>query len=136
MIVVDTNVWSETLRPTPDSRVLSWLREHSARLHLTVVTVQELRYGAQILPAGRRREALAVQIERMLEQLRPRILVYDEPAARAHADVRALARTAGRSLSAEDDQLLGIASANRARIATRNVRDFIDLGVEVVNPWE
>ncbi|WP_022889015.1 type II toxin-antitoxin system VapC family toxin [Agromyces italicus] len=135
MIIVDTNVWSEALRPAPDERVLAWLRENSAGLHLTVVSVHELRYGVRLLPAGRRRDELDDQIEQLLVPMRTRLLEYDEAAARAHAEVRAEARRLGRTLSSEDGQVLGIALAHDAPIATRNVRDFAGLGAKVVDPW-
>jgi len=135
VIVVDTNVWSETLRPEPEPAVLSWLAAHAVDAHMPVTTVHELRYGIELLPDGRRRSALETRIEQMLTDLRPRILTYGADAARAHARLRAEARRAGHDLAAEDGQIAAIAMIVGASVATRNTSDFADLGVDVVNPW-
>lgn len=135
MIVVDTNIWSETLRPKPDPRVLDWLRTHSPSLYMPVVTVHELRYGIERLDAGRRRADLAEGINAMIGNLRQRVLDYSTPEAEAHATLRAQANRAGKSLSAEDGQILAIALVRGATIATRNTSDFEGYGVPLVNPW-
>jgi len=136
MIVVDTNVWSETIRAQPASAVLEWVAAHAAKIHMPVVARHELRVGALLLPAGRRREELSNSIDQMLAAMSARLLTYDAAAADAHAEIRARAHAVGRALSAEDGQILGIAIAHAAAVATRNVRDFADYGVPVVDPWE
>ena len=135
MIVVDTNVWSETLRPEPASLVLSWLAAHALDIYIPVTAVYELRYGIQLLPTGRRRSALAAAVEQMLAGLRTRVLAYDFDAAQVHAELRATTRKAGRVLSAEDGQIAAIAQVAEASIATRNISDFTGLGVKLINPW-
>ncbi len=135
MIVVDTNVWSETLRPDPHPAVLSWLTARAADVHMAVTTVHELKFGIELLPTGRRRAALETRIEQVLTDLRPRVLAYDDRAARVHALLRAQARRAGRQLSAEDGQIAAITQVADAALATRNTPDFADLGIRLVDPW-
>lgn len=135
MIVVDTNVWSETLREVPDPAVVSWMRTQHRELWMPVVARHELRVGVLQLPDGHRRHALTTALDRMLDGMNARILTYDIAAAEAHADIRVRARAAGRALSAEDGQILGIAASHGASIATRNVRDFAQHGVPVIDPW-
>lgn len=135
MIVVDTNVWSETLRPQPDARVLAWLRDESTAAYMPVTTVHELRFGVARLDPGRRRDELASGIERMIVGMRDRILPYGAVEAAAHAEFRAEAGRAGRHLTAEDGQILAIAQVHGAAIATRNTADFEGFGVPLVDPW-
>lgn len=136
MIVVDTNVWSETLRPEPDPRVLAWMRANAAELHLPALVVHELRYGLAILPDGRRRADLTQRIEAMLTRLAARVLPYDADVAAAHAHLRAAARASGREPSAQDGQIAAHAAHASAPLATRNVGDFEHLGIDVLNPWD
>ncbi len=135
MILVDTNIWSETLHPGPSATVLTWMQSHHRDLYMPVVAVHELRAGMLLLPEGRRRDDLPERIDRMLGRLAPRVVDYDARAAEAHARIRAAAQTEGRALSAEDGQVLGIAIAHGAAIATRNVRDFAGHSVDIVDPW-
>ena len=135
MIVVDTNVWSETVRPDPDPRVLAWMRTNAAELRMPALVVHELRYGLAILPDGRRRADLAERIEAMLARLASRVLPYDAEVAAAHAHLRATARASGREPSAQDGQIAAHAAHASAPLATRNVRDFAGLGIELVDPW-
>ena len=134
MIVVDTNVWSETLRERPDPAVIDWLRAHHGDLRMPVTARHELLVGILLLPTGRRRDDLSVAIERMLKSMLARTLPYDAAAADAYARIRAQAQRAGRALSSEDGQILGIALAQDAAVATRNHRDFADLGVPLIDP--
>ncbi|MGK0741267.1 type II toxin-antitoxin system VapC family toxin [Leucobacter sp. Z1108] len=135
MILVDTNVWSETLRQEPDTRVLEWLRAERHDLVLCVITVHELKFGVDRLPTGRRKEALSARIDALFEGMAQRVLAYDQHAARFHAEIRGRAERAGRGLSFADGQILGIAQAQGARIATRNTGDFEGHGTELINPW-
>lgn len=135
MIVVDTNVWSETLRRSPEPRVIHWVREHSRSIYMPVVTVHELKYGVKRLPQGQRRDELARAIAAMLSNMGSRILGYGASKAEAHAVLRATAERAGRTLSAEDGQILGIAAAHGASVATRNTADFRALGIDLIDPW-
>lgn len=135
MIIVDTCVWSETMRPEPSPRVLTWLRDHSAAAALTSVTVGELLAGVAVMPEGKRRDHIAGMVEALIEQGRSRTLAYDEPAARAFASITSRPRAEGRPVATADAMIAAIALANGCSLATRNVRDFDGIGVEVVDPW-
>ena len=96
----------------------------------------ELRYGAAILPEGRRREALFTNIEKMLRSaFRDRVLSFDREAARIYGEIAAMRRFAGRHVEAVDCQIAAIASDRGMMVATRNVGDFAEMGVELINPW-
>ena len=136
-VLLDTNVVSELLRPSPNPAVESWVAERpAAELHFTAVGEAELRYGVAILPAGRRRDALARAIEAILrEDFYGRILPFDSDAAREYAEIASARRAAGRTMAPADCQIAAIARSRDMAVATRNVRDFEDIEVEVVDPW-
>ncbi len=137
MIVLDTNVVSELLRPSPDRAVEAWVADRpAADLYFSAVGEAELRYGVALLPAGRRRDALASAIEAILrEDFDQRILPFDSAAARAYAAIAAARRAAGRTASPADCQIAAIARSRRMAVATRNVRDFDDMGIDLLDPW-
>ena len=137
MIVLDTNVLSEMLRPEPDALVARWLGEQDGGgIWFTTVGEAELLYGLALLPPGRRRDALADAIEAILENdFRGRILAFDRPAALAHATIAAARRAAGRPIAHADCQIAAIARVHGATIATRTGRDFAGCGVDVIDPW-
>lgn len=137
MIVLDTNVLSELLRPIPAPRVEAWLAAHDgASVYFTSLGEAELRCGVAILPAGRRRTAIGAAIDDILdEDFRDRILPFDREAARAYAAIAAGRRAAGRPISQFDCQIAAIARAHGASVATRNTGDYDGCGVEVIDPW-
>ena len=137
-VLLDTNVVSELIRRSPNPAVEKWATGHSLEdLFFSAVGEAELRYGAAILPVGRRRETLVSDIERMLsDAFEDRVLPFDSEAARAYADIAATRRSAGRPLAPTDCQIAAIACSRNMAVATRNVRDFEDIGVEVIDPWE
>lgn len=136
-LLLDTNVVSELMRRSPSKAVLKWATDHSEdRVYFSSIGEAELRYGAAILPIGRRRATLMADIERMLSNTFPsRILPFDSDAARAYANLVAKRRKVGRSISQIACQIAAIAHARDLTVATRNVRDFEGLDVEIVNPW-
>ena len=136
-VLLDTNVVSELIRKAPEPAVEAWAAGQALEdLFFSAVGEAELRYGAAILPAGRRRETLVSDIERMLrDAFEERVLPFDSDAARAYADIAAARRSAGRTVSPADCQIAAIARARNMAVATRNVRDFEDIGVEIVDPW-
>lgn len=138
MIIVDTNVVAEMMKPSPDLSVVSWLNDQeSAALFLTTVTLGEIGYGLEILPRGRRRLHLEQGFERVIaEAFAGRILAFDEEAARHYGAVMGRRRALGRPLSIQDGQIASIARARGFAVATRNVRDFVECGVEIINPFE
>lgn len=137
MILLDTNVLSELMRPAPDPAVERWLAaQPDASLFISAITEAELRYGAALLPSGKRRSALTAEIDGMLEEdFDGRILPFDRLAAQAFAAIAADRRQAGRPISQADAQIAAIARSRGASLATRNVPDFDGCGVEVINPW-
>ncbi len=137
MIVLDTNIVSELLRPAPGPQVEAWLAaQDGAIIYFTAVGEAELRHGVAILPAGRRRRTLAEVIEGMLEEdFHDRILPFDRAAARAYATIAAERRVAGRPISQFDCQIAAIARSRDAAVATRNRVDFEGCGVELIDPW-
>lgn len=136
MILVGTNVLSESTRPTPEARVITWLEDNEPTLAISTVALAELRYGIARLPAGRRRSSLLRFWQTTCEQFRGRICSFDHRAAETYGDVAAGAERAGRRLHTQVGQIAAIALVHRMRVATRNVRDFEAAGVGMVNPWE
>ncbi|WP_188113443.1 type II toxin-antitoxin system VapC family toxin [Nocardioides humilatus] len=137
MILVDTNVWSETTKRSPDPAVLAWLVAHRDQLALCSITVGELLNGVELMTAGRRRDELTASVERLISNGRGRTYPYDEPAARAYAGIVTRRRSAGRPFAKPEDAMIAaIAIANECSVATRNVGDFAEMGVELINPWE
>ena len=136
-VLLDTNVVSELIRKAPDPAVEAWAADHALEdLFFSVVGAAELRYGAAILSAGRRRESLVLDIERMLsDAFGDRVLPFDSGAARAYADIAAMRRSAGRTVPPADCQIAAIARSRGMAVATRNVSDFDDIDIEIVNPW-
>jgi predicted nucleic acid-binding protein len=137
MILLDTNILSELMRPAPEKRVEQWLAEQpDASVFISAITEAELRYGVALLPSGKRRSALAAVIEDMLgEDFTGRILPFDSAAAVAFAEIAAARRQAGRPIAQADAQIAAIARSRGAALATRNVPDFEGCGIDVVNPW-
>lgn len=137
MILLDTNVLSELMRPAPDAAVERWLTaQPDTSMFISAITEAELRYGAALLPSGKRRSMLTAEIEGMLdEDFGGRILPFDRLAAQAFAAIAADRRAAGRPISQADAQIAAITRSRGASLATRNVPDFDGCGIEVINPW-
>ena len=138
MFILDTNVVSELMRPAPDPMIASWVAEHStSSLFLTAVTEAELRFGLAVMPPGKRRDGLATGLERMLKTgFANRVLPFDSGAARAYAGIAAARRRGGRPIAQADCQIAAIAWARGMAVATRNIRDFEDMGIDIFNPWD
>ena len=136
-LLLDTNVVSELLRPSPNPAVEIWIAERSAvELYFSTVGEAELRYGVAMLPTGQHKDALAAAIEGILrEDFRDRILPFDSAAARAYANIAAAHRAADRAFAPADCQIAAIARSRGMTVATRNVWAFGDIGIEVVDPW-
>jgi predicted nucleic acid-binding protein len=137
MIVLDTNVVSELMRPIPHRGVARWVAARPASsLFTTTITQAEIFYGVRMLPRGRRRDALETSVRAMFdEDLGGRILSFGPDAALLYAEVAAERCRVGRPISHFDAQIVAIARAVGATLATRNVRDFEGCGVRVVDPW-
>ncbi len=136
-VLLDTNVVSELIRKAPDPAVEAWVAGHPLeKLFFSAVGEAELRYGAAILPAGRRRESLVSEIKAMLrDAFEERVLPFDSEAARVYAEIAAMRRSAGRPVPPADCQIAAIARSRDMAVATRNVRGFEDMDIEVIDPW-
>lgn len=137
MIVLDTNVISEILRPQPDHRVAMWVEGLTEDVSITSVTLAELLAGVRRLPEGRRRSTLSTMIDAALEPYRETkaILSFDDRAAEQYADILAMRERAGHPIHTADAQIAAICRAHGAICATRNGKDFTDTGVELIDPW-
>ncbi len=137
MFVIDTNVASELMRPSPTPTVAAWIAKHDAQeMYLTAVSEAELLYGVAIMPAGKRRNALEAALHRWLNLgFGNRILPFDSAAARTYAEIASGRRHAGRPINEADCQIAAISRSRGAILVTRNVRDFGGTGVNVINPW-
>jgi predicted nucleic acid-binding protein len=138
MIVLDTNVLSETLRPRPADSVKQWMAAQAAALlYTTAISQAEILYGVALLPAGRRKLTLQEMAEAIFGQaFLGRVLPFDSAAAISFAQIAAMRRRSGRPISEADAQIAAIAQSRGAAIATRNVGDFENCGIEVISPWE
>ncbi len=138
MIVLDTNVLSELMAPKPSAAVLAWMSKQRFAdvLYVAAVTVGEILYGVELLPAGKRREGLLHEAEAMFqEDFGARILPFDDAAARFFAKIAAARRVRGRPISNSDAQIAATARVHGAALATRNTTDFEGCGLTLTNPW-
>jgi predicted nucleic acid-binding protein len=137
MIVLDTDVISEMMRPAPTREVSNWFAgQAKSSVFTTALTQAEILYGLALLPAGKRRTALIAAAEPLFdEEFNGRILPFDSDAASIYPDIAAARRKAGRPISQIDAQIAAIARSRGASLATRNVSDFMDCGLVVVDPW-
>ena len=136
MIVLDTNVLSALMQETPDAKVIRWLDQQSrTSVWTTSVTILEIRFGLQIMAAGRRRSTLLKAFEVLLDKMGHRVAPFDDDAAAQAADLMALRQRKGRPVELRDTMIAGIVVSRHATLATRNVVHFEDLSVPVINPW-
>ncbi|PTE12672.1 type II toxin-antitoxin system VapC family toxin, partial [Phaeovulum veldkampii] len=136
MIILDTNVISELLRPAPEPKVEHWLSaQDGLNVYLTSISEAELRYGLAIMGNGKRRAALVDAVDRILrEDLAGRILPFDSDAAQSFATIAASRRAAGRPIAQADCQIASIAHTRGATVATRNTPDFEGCEIDLINP--
>jgi predicted nucleic acid-binding protein len=137
MIVLDTNVLSECLRPAPDTRVLAWLAvQPRPSLFTTTVVESEILYGIRLLPDGVRKDALSRAVRAVFdEDFSGRVLSFDRDAAAAYADIAAGRKTSGRPISQFDAMIAAVSWSRGATLATRNTKDFEGCGIGLINPW-
>lgn len=138
MIVLDTNVLSETMRPAPNPAVVAWLnRQEIQTLYVTAVSLAELRFGIARLDQGRTRIDLTARLDLMLERVfEGRILPFTAAAAQAFADRMATARRNGRAVGFQDGMIAASIAAAGFSIATRDTSPFAAMGLTVTNPWD
>jgi predicted nucleic acid-binding protein len=137
MIILDTNVISEMMKPSPSNNVIEWMASQpESALFTTTLTLAEVLYGLELLPAGKRRSSLSEATEIMFEQtFEGRVLDFDEDAARVFPTIMARRGRIGKPMGEMDAQIAAIARSRGAAVATRNTRDFIECGVNLIDPW-
>jgi toxin FitB len=137
VIVLDTNVVSELIKPAPAPPVITWVDEREpAELVITAITAAELRAGVAILPRGHRSNQVGQRMDALLTfTFAGSVLPFDIDTAGHYAEVVAARRRAGKPIAALDAQIAGLCRRHRATLATRNIRDFDATGVELVDPW-
>jgi toxin FitB len=137
VIVLDTNVVSAFMKPTPTPTVVAWLDGEASRtLFISTVTIAEIGFGIRSLPVGRRRQDLSEKFEAFLQRaFSGRILDFNLEAAHHFADLMSHRRSIGRPMSPLDGQIAAIARAHGFAVATGNVRDSQACGIEVINPF-
>ena len=138
MIVLDTNVVSEMMRPVPEAVVLRWFGNHATEdLCVTAITMAEILYGIELLPLGKRRAALGAGAEKMFGVVfAEHILSFEEKAAQAFSLIAASRRRQGKPMSEFDAQIAAVARAHGATLATGDTSDFEGCGLGLINPWE
>lgn len=136
-MILDTNVISELMRPEPSSVVTAWVAKQPVQeLFTTSISEAEIFYGIELLTKGKRREALRAAAEAMFaEDFRGRMFAFGSEAARAFSKIAAYRRQLGKPISNADAQVAAIARVQKARLATRNVTDFRDCELDVIDPW-
>ena len=136
MILLDTNVVSEAMKPQPHRGVRDWLDAQAAEtLYLSSVTLAELMFGVGALPSGKRKDNLAAAVEGLLELFSARILPFDTEAARRYGDLAVKARAAGKGFPTPDGYIAAIASAHGFAVASRDPSAFNAAGLTVIDPW-
>ncbi len=136
MILVDTNVWSELIRPEPEYRVVQWEAANSHLLWLSTIVLAEFRARAALMTDGRRRTAIEAAIEMVVSVYEDRLLAFDESCSRQYGLVLRSAREAGAPIDAADAMIAATARAHGLSVATRNRNDFAGAGVELIDPWQ
>ncbi len=137
MILLDTNVVSEPMRPEPDRNVLGWLDAQAAEsLYLSTVSLAELLLGIESLPAGKRRKAIAAALDnRIIALFGERIVPFDNRAAETYPRIVIRARRHGHPITVADAQIAAIAASRQFSVATRDVAPFEAAGIPIINPW-
>lgn len=136
MYVADTNVVSELMKRETSSEVLNWFQDHEGRIYLTAVTIKELYYGMLRLPEGKRKRALRDAITAIVMECSDKTLAFDGYSGYLCAEMHEMAVSAGKTPTIEDLMIAAICKRHDAVLATRNVKDFEHLGIDLVNPFE
>jgi predicted nucleic acid-binding protein len=137
MILLDTNVISEALRPGASPAVMAWIDAQAVEtLYLSTISLAELHFGIEAMPDGKRRDDLRAKLgQRIVPVFEGRILPFGAEAAEVHGKLRASARAAGKAIGAAAGYIAAIAAAHKLAIATRDVSAFEAAGLIAINPW-
>lgn len=137
MIILDTNVVSEAMKPEPNPAVRAWLNDQVAEtLYLSSVTLAELLFGIRALPVGKRKDMLAHALDGLLDLFKDRVLPFDTDAARCYADLAVTAKANGRGFPTPDGYIAAIAASKGFSVASRDTAPYAAARVSVINPWE
>jgi len=137
MIVVDTNILSELMRPSPSQRVRGWLGEQRASdLFVTAISIAEILYGIERLADGRRKERFADLARELFTEFEDQVLAFDQRAASVYANIVARREALGAPINGFDAQIAAICVTNNAALATRNTKDFETLDIPLIDPWK
>jgi predicted nucleic acid-binding protein len=137
MIVLDTNVISEAMKPEPHPAVRAWLNDQVAEaLYLSSVTLAELLFGIAALPTSKRKDMLAQTLDGLMALFRDRVLPFDVDAARHYAELAVMAKGAGRGFPTPDGYIAAIAASRGFIVASRDIAPYEAARVTVINPWE
>ena len=137
MIILDTNVVSEAMKPEPNPVVRAWLNDQAAEtLYLSSVTLAELLFGIAALPSGKRKEMLALTLEGLMGLFKDRVLPFDVEAARHYADLAVVAKVSGRGFPTPDGYIAAIAASRGFIVASRDTAPYEAARVTVINPWQ
>jgi predicted nucleic acid-binding protein len=137
MIILDTNVVSEAMKPEPHQAVQAWLNHQASEtLYLSSVTLAELLFGIRALPVGKRQDRLAKTLDGLMRLFRDRVLPFDIDAARCYADLAVTARKSGRGFPTPDGYIAAIAASRSFMVASRDTAPYAAVSVKVINPWD
>lgn len=137
MILLDTNLISEMMKVSPSPKVIHWLnQQNTTQLYVSAVTIAEISYGLHVLPNGKRRILLEQAFDSAIsEAFKQRILPFDERSAHIYGNIMGERKKFGRPMSICDGQIAAIALVHEMAIATRNIKDFQDCDIELINPF-
>lgn len=138
MILLDTNIISEMMKPLPQTEVVKWLnQQESNQLFISTVTIAEITYGINVLPEGRRRHQIDEAFYKIITTaFKHRVLSFDNAAAQIYGKIMAKRKLSGKPMGIADGQIAAIANSQELALATRNIRDFVDCGLKLINPFE
>ena len=137
MIVLDTKVVSEAMKPEPNPTVRAWLNDQAAEtLYLSSVSLAELLFGIAALPAGKRQDMQAQTLDALMGLFRDRVLPFDADAARRYADLAVTAKNGGRGFPTPDGYIAAIAASRGFIVASRDTAPYEAANVAVINPWK
>lgn len=137
MIILDTNVVSEAMKPEPDANVMAWLNNQSVEtLHIASITLAELLFGISALPSGKRKDMLDQALTELLELFNGRVLPFDSDAAHHYANLAVMAKTNGKGFPTPDGYIAAIAASKNFIAASRDESAFTAAGISIINPWQ
>ncbi|MCE2961508.1 MAG: type II toxin-antitoxin system VapC family toxin [Akkermansiaceae bacterium] len=133
--LVDTNVFCELAKTKPNEQVIKWLRNHESELYLSTISIGEIRRGIEVLPAGKRKKALQAWFSALCKRMEGRILSFNTSTAHVWGQLMAAWDKKGTTVPSLDSQLAATAHRHKLTMVTRNVADFKNTGVKVINPF-